>query len=24
VIAHRLVDMSRWLGRLAARSRDFH
>jgi len=24
VIAHRLVDLSRWLGRLSARSRDFH
>jgi error-prone DNA polymerase len=24
VIVHRLVDLSRWLGRLSARSRDFH
>jgi error-prone DNA polymerase len=24
VIAHRIVDLSRWLGSLAARSRDFH
>jgi len=24
VIAHRLVDLSRWLGSLAAPSRDFH
>jgi len=24
VIAHRLVDLSRWLGRLSAPSRDFH
>ena len=24
VIAHRLVDLSRWLGRVAAPSRDFH
>jgi error-prone DNA polymerase len=24
VIVHRIVDLSRWLGRLTARSRDFH
>jgi len=24
VIAHRLVDLSRWLGRLRSASRDFH
>jgi len=24
VIAHRLIDLSRWLGSLSARSRDFH
>jgi len=24
VIAHRLIDLSRWLGALSARSRDFH
>ena len=24
VIAHRLVDLSRWLGSLSAPSRDFH
>jgi error-prone DNA polymerase len=24
VIARRIVDLSRWLGRIEARSRDFH
>jgi error-prone DNA polymerase len=24
VIAHRIIDLSRWLGKLTAPSRDFH